>query len=78
MKRVVHGFGKAFTCRLYVHRPVGKLEPHPQAPFLGRHLALALLVRLADAYSTRMYKPSSVHQAVTKISLFQITKEKGI
>lgn len=49
MKRVVHEFGKAFTCRLYVHRPVGKLETHPQAPFLGRHLALALLVRLADA-----------------------------
>ncbi|KAK9033313.1 hypothetical protein V6N11_018346 [Hibiscus sabdariffa] len=49
MKRVVHEFSKAFTCRLYVHRPVGKLETHPQAPFLGRHLALAFLVRLADA-----------------------------
>ncbi|KAK8485792.1 hypothetical protein V6N11_034319 [Hibiscus sabdariffa] len=30
-------------------KPSMKLETHPQAPFLGRHLALALLSRLADA-----------------------------
>lgn len=29
-------------------------------------------------YSTRMYKPSSVHQAVTKISLFQIGYPRSI
>lgn len=36
---------------LVKHSPFGKLETLPQASFLGRHFAFALLVRLADESS---------------------------